>query len=239
MSLFSLNHIAQLHEIQSARLKHNQPGIGLEVEELIRRLTSGGVAGKTHDVWVTQGKRYWDLGVGTALGYESFSQYFASIPRLPTGFDVDNTEFPLRVLVETRIGLKRLCELGGIGFNGNDETLVSHDDRHAEFSQPSWIRIQDGRKNRNRSASDCQKTFAKHERGLTALQGVCAYLQHPTVVSEWTKDGAHVMDLPGSVHREHRGNAACLGVFGGRAELYWSWSDNASPKYGSASRRVC
>jgi len=47
--LFHVGHVAQLHEIQRARLGRNEPGIGPEVEELIRRLTSGGVAGKSDE----------------------------------------------------------------------------------------------------------------------------------------------------------------------------------------------
>jgi hypothetical protein len=47
-----------------------------------------------------------------------------------------------------------------------------------------------------------------------------------------------VRQTSGSVHRENRGNAACLNVNGGRAKLNWNWDDNANPKYGSASRRA-
>jgi hypothetical protein len=239
MSLFDLNHVTQLNEIQTARLRRNQPGIGTEVEDLIRRLTSGGVAGKSDDVREAQAKRYWDLGVGTALGSKSFSEYLASIPAVPEALLADDASFPLLVLVETRIGLKRLCDFGNIAFNGNDETFVAFDARHAELTTPTWIRIQDGRKNRNRSVKDCRTTFVKGELGLTALQGVCTYLQHSTVVSEWTKDGAHVMDLSGSVRREHRDVVAYLCVDEGRAELRWYWRGPARSGCGSASRREC
>ena len=47
--LFNVGHVAELHAIQKARLARGEPGIGLEVEELIRRLTSGSVAGKLTD----------------------------------------------------------------------------------------------------------------------------------------------------------------------------------------------
>jgi len=199
-----------------------------ELQELISRLTSGGVAGKSDDVREAQAKRYWDLGVGCELGFKDFNAYLASIPEIPEPLLGKDESFPTLVLVETRIGLKRLCDIGNITFCGNDKTFVSHDGRHAEFMQPTWIRIQDGRKNRNRSVKDCRKTFAKQECGLTALQGVCAYLQHPMVVSEWAKDGAHVMDLSGSVHREIRGYVAFLFVIEGRAKLFWGWVGYAS-----------
>jgi hypothetical protein len=240
MTQFSLDLVSQLTEIHNAGVRRGKPDlVGDAVVELISRLTSGGVAGKFDDIREVQAKRYWDLGVGRELGFSSFEAYLASIPQLPTAFNVDNTEFPIRVLVETRIGLKRLCEIGNIAFEGNDETFIAYDERYSEFKQPTWIRIQDGRKNRNRSVKDCRKNFAKYERGLTALRGVCAYLQHAEVVSEWTKDGAHVMDLSGSVLSEIRGFAAFLGVDEGRAKLYWHWLDFARSKYGSASSREC
>jgi len=207
-------------------------------KEFIRRVTSARVAGKTDDVRETQAKRYWVLGVGTPLRYRSFGQYLANIPEIPEALKADDASFPILVLVEPRIGLKRLCDLGGIEFDADDKSIVGYDDRHAEFAQPTWFRMQDGRKNRNRSVSDCRNAFAEQERGLTALQGVCAYLQHPTVVSEWAKDGAHVMDLPGSIPREGvGGSAACLRVHEGRAKLGWTCNGNATPKCGSASRR--
>jgi hypothetical protein len=239
MSRFNAGHSVLLFEIQADRLQRGEPGIGPDVEDLIHRLRSGAVAGKTDDPREAQAKRYWDLGVGAALGSTSFPEYLASIPEIPEALKADDASFPFLVLVETRIGVKRLCALGNIAFDGNDETFVAHNKRHAEFTTPTWIRIQDGRRNRNRSVKDCRKTLAEHERGLTALQGVCAYLQHSAVVSEVTEDDAHVMDLSGSVRRGFRGSAAYLVVHGGRAKLGWDWSVTAVPEYGSASRREC
>jgi hypothetical protein len=212
-------------------------GIGEHVQELIRRLTSGGVAGKSDDIRVAQAKRYWDLGVGRELDFPSFKAYLASIPEIPEALKAADASYPNLVLVETRIGLKRLCDLGNIAFEGNDETFVAYDDRHAEFTQPTWIRIQDGRKNRNRSVKDCRKTFAIDELGLTALQGVCSYLQHSTVVTDLNLSDGHVMDLSGSVPRDDRGCAAYLIAHEGRAVLYWNWCGSANLKDGSASRR--
>lgn len=45
-------------------------GLHDETSEIVRRVTSGGVAGKSDDVRTVQAKRYWDLGVGTALGWD-------------------------------------------------------------------------------------------------------------------------------------------------------------------------
>lgn len=229
----STGQIRQLLEIDAKR------PIGDHVQELIRRLTDGGVAGRSDDQRMVQAKRLWDRDVGTALGIRSFTAYLGTIPYIPAELLKDDAEFPLLVLVETRLGLKKLCGHGGVAYDGDAETFVAYDERHREFDRPTWIRVQDGRKNRNRSIRDCRKSFGKRERGLTALQGVCTYLHHPSVVSEATQDGAHIMDLSGSVLRDNRDYAACLKLWNGQPRLDWDWDGDASPEYGSASRRDC
>lgn len=191
------------------------------------------------DMRERQAKRYWNLGVGRELGLVTFDQYLATIPRVPANLAKDDAAFPLIVLVEPRIGLAKLCRIGNVSFSDDDNTFDIFDARHAEFAKPTWIRMQNGRKNRNRSVSDCRDSFAKKELGLTVFQGVCAYLQHPDAVPEATEDGAHVMDLPGSVHREDRGGAAYLGVWYGQPELGCDLDGGAHPGCGSASRREC
>ena len=186
-----------------------------------------------------QAKRFWDMGVGRKLGKTSFAAYLTDIPKVPADPLTDDTAYPYFILAEPRLGLKRLCELGGVVFDGNDETFIAYDKAHREFTQPTWIRIQDGRKNRNRTVRDCRKSFGKDERGLTALQGVCAYLQHPTVLSEATQADAHVMDLSGSVRRDGRADAASLELWDGQPELLCHWDGIALPLCGAASRRDC
>lgn len=236
---FNLAQVVQLTEIQNARRRRGQPGIGSVIDELIRRLTSGGVAGKTDDVRTAQAKLLWDLGVGRELGMPSFETYLATIPQIPAELAKDDADYPLLVLVEPRVGLKRLCGLGNIESSGGDNMFVEHDGWHGEFAEPAWIRVQDGRKNRNRAVRDCRASFAQDELGLTALQGVCTYLQHPESVVDTDREDGHVMDLPSSVRRDKRDAAAYLKVCGGRAELRWYFDYLGHPRYGSASRRKC
>ena len=227
--------IKRLLEIDSEGL-----GIGEEVQELILRITSGGVAGIFGDPRVIQAKRYWDLGAGQKLDKKSFKEYLAEIPEIPAGLLSDDPAYPYLVLVEPRIGLTKLCRLGNVAYEGDDNTFVPYDDRHADPTQPSWTRIQDGRRNRNRPSNECRQSFAKDELGNTGLIGVCAYLQHPGVVTDlYQGDKGHAMDLPGSVRRGKRDQSLCLYVQDGRAELIWYFNDSASPRYGSASRREC
>lgn len=170
--LFDLGHVAQLHEIQTARLKNGEPGIGREVAALIRRLTSGGVAGRSDNPQIVQTKRLWDLGIGTELGYWSFEEYAKTIPVISPRLLLPDREFPLLVLVEPRLGFKMLCALANVDFSGDDKKVVSWNDEDCDAVTPVWIRIQDGRKNRGRSVADCRRDFARNEVGLTALQGV-------------------------------------------------------------------
>lgn len=184
-----------------------------------------------------EAKRFWDIGVGRELGLSSFEAYLATIPQAPAELVLDDADYPLLVLVEPRVGLKRLCSLGGIEFSGDGETFVQYDQWHHEFVQPSWIRVQDGRKNRNRAARNCRVTFAEDELGLTALQGVCTYLHHPDAVTDTDREDGHAMSLSGSVHRDNHVRVASLKLWRGGAKLRWDFDGHAVPKYGSASRR--
>ena len=204
-----------------------------------QHLSSSEQALTATDIRLAQAQRYRHLGVDTSLGFTSFEDYLASIPEIPAALLADDPEFSLLVLVETRLGLKKLCDLGDIAFNGGgDDTFIAYDDRHCELTVPTWIRVQDGRRNRNRSGRDYRKTFGQGELGLTALQGVCAYLQHPQVVSEASQNGAHTMNLLGSVYRGDRADAACLGLWSDRPELIWDFDGYAYWHYGPASRRA-
>jgi hypothetical protein len=244
----TLGQIGQLIEINAAC-----DDFGDDVQELIRRRTAGGVVGakgkkgKRDPRW-KQAKRYWDLGIGRALGFASFKDYLggdsaknlAPIPEIPAELLADDPALPYLVLVEPRIGLTKLCQLGNIKYDGDDETLVPYDDRYVDPKQPFWIRVQDGRKNRNMRPSDCRVKFEKDELGLTAPVGICVYLQHPGVLTDLNQGNqGHAMDLLGSVRRDDRGDFAFLLLEDGIARLNWNWNDSADPQYGSASRREC
>jgi hypothetical protein len=231
-NLFDLGHVTQLHEIQRARLKRGKPGIGREVEELIRRLTSGGVAGESLEPWAFQAKRYFEMGIGREIGITHFEKYLETIPKPPPQLRLLDKNFPLLILVEPRLGLKMLCSCGNVDFDGDDDTFI-----RCDLVKPFWIRMQDGRKNRNRSVDDCRRDFAKNELGLTALEGVSAYIQYPEVVSDSTRRDGHAMDMPGSVRCEQRGDVASLRASSGRIVLDWRWGDSALPNHGSASCR--
>ena len=227
--LFHVGHVAQLHEIQTARVNRGEDGIGMEVEELIVRLTSGGVAGKSDDPRVVSAKGWFDLGAGRELQILKFKDYLATIPEVPALPEAFVGRFGRLVLVEGRLSLTTLCRLARLKFNGNDSTFVPFDPAKAK-SGVRWMWCQDGRRNRDRKPTDCRNSFPADEVGLDAVEGVSVYVDDPTVIH------GHVLDLPGSVLADNRDDCAYLGNWDVGLRLDWYWDDSASPGCGSASR---
>jgi len=254
-SLMDLGHVAQLHEIQKARLKRDEPGIATEVEALIKRLTDGGVAGtrkggrifnselpgiRAEEQRRIQAKRLWDKGFGDVIGCESFEQYLETIPEIPERPQDLPEHFKL-ILVDARIardnnlgGLVAVCELLGVTFSGNTNTLVSHDPKHKVKEDVYWMWCQDGKQNCNKSVKTCRKQFAKSgEIGLNAMEGLAIFAQNPDVLKD------HCIDLPSSVRSGGREGCAQLRLWRDRPGLRCCWGGNAYPDFGSASRREC
>ncbi len=241
-SLFDVGHVAQLHEIQRARLKRGQPGVGDFVQELIRRLTSGGVAGTQADPRISQVKRLWDLGVGRVLGIGSFEEYLAGIPVVPPEVEAYDDAFPYLVLVEPRVGFSEFCGMAAIYARWHQDVVAPFEERYTEFSGPTWIRIQDGRKNHDRSWRNAESAG---ELFLTAIQGVCAYIHHPGVLEATEgvpERGGHVMDLLGtimlgqetsmaSLHKQYNGVVEFL--LGARG-----YGSSHGVKHGGATRKL-
>lgn len=255
---FTTGQIARLHQIEQARLRGGGRGVHDEVQELIRRLESGGVSpgtqpprGKRHGKGkdrstrdpriLEQAKRLWDKGWATKIlgedaqpRYRTFPEYLASIPEIPTfpaGYD---ERFPHLVLVDRRIQVVEACQMLGVSFDGDSDTFVPHDPTHSVKRLVYWIRVQDGKLHRNHKPSVCRTEFAAHgdEFGLEAHEGLALYAQSPNLLEIDT-----AMDLPGSVHADLRAHCACLKRWTeDDVKLHWSWDDDPHPGYGSVSR---
>jgi hypothetical protein len=234
MGLFDVGHVAKLHEIQSARLSAGQEGIGPEVEELIRRLEMGGV-----NQWRIQAKRLWDRGFGRdpSVGAKTLKAYLKGIPQIPASLLADDADLSLLSLADPRPGLLRSCKLLVIQFEElgySDDSAESFDQRFAIPTTPFWFRHDDGRHNRKRRPDHCRDEATGDIQAGTAMEGIFAYAHHLDIV----KEGEHVIDLPGTVHRDNRVDCACLEVWGGQTELYlYRHSDVASPDYGALRLR--
>ena len=234
MGMFNVGHVAKLHEIQAARLSAGQEGIGLEVEEFIRRLEMGGV-----NQWRIQAKRLWDRGFGRdpKVSAKIFKAYLAGIPKIPEGLVGEDSELALFSLADPRPGLLRSCKLLGIQFEElghSDDSVEPFDDRFAIPTTPFWFRHDDGRKNRNRWPDHCRDEVNGDIQVGTAMEGIFAYAHRTNIV----KEDEHIIDLPGSVHRGARGGCAFLGVWRGQVELFVGGrSDVAVPEFGSLRLR--
>lgn len=230
--------LRQLHELDASR-----GGIGDEVQELIRRLTDGGVKVDPNDPFLAQTKVLWDKGWGTALKFESLKAYRDSVRELageiPERPPVDYLN--KLVLVDRRVQLVDGCRMAGLKFDGLNETFVPYDAKVAKkHGDVYWMWCQDGRRNRNKKPSVCRKEFivaaggVSREVGLDEFEFVAIYAQEPTVIG--TKENPHYMDLPGAVRADDSDFIACGGDWRGEPELSWGWVGAADPQFGSASR---
>lgn len=228
MAHLTTKQVKQLCEIDNAG-----PGIRVEVQELIQRLTSGGVGPQSDDPRFVQAKRLWDKGFGREQKMSSFEEYLATIPEVPEDLEAHDDRFPLLALVDARLGLVMTCVLLGVGFAGDDGTFEDFDPKKARTEKVYWIRAQDGKKNRGKSVRTCRSEFVKDEFGLTAHEGLALFAQNPEIFWYWS------MDLTDSVDRESRDRSACLEEFSGRYRyrLGWDWNGHEHPDYGSVSRR--
>ena len=235
-------------------------GVGQEVQELIRRLESGGVAGSSTskkkavqgkgpdaDLRTQQAKLLWDKRFGKTLGYNMFEAYLETIPEPPER----PTDLPdyldKLILVDARIactkdedgksfkfgGLVKVCELLGVIFNGNNSTFEPHTPEHVREEDVYWMWCQDGKRNLGKNVQTCRKEFEKNEIGLDAMQGLALFAQNRKVLQD------HYVDLPSSVHCGSRGYFAYLGLWLGGPGLSWHWGGSAGSRYGSASCRKC
>lgn len=241
-STFTIDQVGKLREIERARLKRDEPGLRSDLQALIMRLQSGGVGPQSDDPRVVQAKRLYDKGFGLREGgfpphgnWPTFDAYLATIPEIPEELKANDKRFPELVLVDTRIGIVKTCELLCVDFDGNDQTFEDFDPNKAKTDKVYWIRAQDGRKNNGKSIKTCRKQFtdAGDELGLTDHEGLALFAQNPEGLR------GRAMDLPSSVGHEGRGSAACLSWFYERPRLDWRWPDTRgrSDHYGSASCR--
>ncbi|MCI0479724.1 hypothetical protein L0Y59_04215 [Candidatus Uhrbacteria bacterium] len=227
MKNLNVSHIVRLLVADADRVRRGRPGIAPELE---RCLDSLAPVRSPEDVFARQSAALWKARIGQRFGYRSLSEYRASLPTLRPAPEDVVARFPIPLLVEARIGLVQACRLAGLLYDGDDRTLVPQGKRVSRSPSAYWIRVQDGRQNRGRSARECRKRFGRDEIGLTAIEGVALYVQHPDILDRF------FVDLPGSVHHRNRDSEAFLGEWDGIPGLYWAWNDHAHPECGSASR---
>lgn len=189
--LFSVPHIAQLHEIQAARKKRGEPGIGPEVEALIRRLNDHGVImldGNRKAAREAQAKRYWDAGIAPALGYASLKDYLKDVPAAPDlGLSNQSMLHPWLLLIEPRIAFEDLCKAAKVDCRMS--WVLRRNGDAPSGDKPFWIAFDDGRRRRGCAIDRfLEVTGSFDDHGFTAFIGVCAVLQKRGFVGEYSGD---------------------------------------------------
>lgn len=187
------------------------------------------------DTRTKQARRLYDLGYAKELGIDNFEKYLESIPDVPAGLVEEDKTFPLLTLDDPRVPRTVRARLVGVKheeFGCGDGSFVPCDARHETGSVPYWFRAHDGRVNRGKKPSVCREEATK--RGLfagTAEVGLAIWIHHQN--QNVAVEGKHVMDLPGSVHRDYRACCAYLWVWGGSPKLGDCGHGVACPQFGS------
>ncbi|MFH1253573.1 MAG: hypothetical protein V1664_04575 [Candidatus Uhrbacteria bacterium] len=183
------------------------------------------------EIRLAQARRLFELGFGGEGVI--FETYLEGIPEIPAFLVANDSKLPLLFLADPRPGLVKACQLIGIKyaeFGYGDESAEPCDKRHSDPTEPFWFRCNDGRSNRNRKPTDCRIECTGNLLAGTAMVGVTAYAHKVDIV----KEGEHIIDLPGSVDRDARGDCAYLGVWRGQPKLFLDRdAEIAYPHYGS------
>lgn len=237
--LFNVGHIAQLHEIQSARLRRGLPGIGPEIEEMIRRLRDGGSRALLSDnPRVAQAKRLYDKGFCWGTDIDTFDAYLDTIPEIPEELKEDRERFPLLTLVDGRPGIVKTCEILRVRY-GCAEGRFQRRYGMIERAEVYWMRAQAGLKNKGKLPQTCREEFAVDETGLVVIEGLAILAQYRDTLRDMIPcDGGvrWALDLCDS-----------MGCTDSLITPYIFWdndrpvldggSEHARPHHGSGSRR--
>lgn len=223
--------IARLIRIDEERRAAGQPGIGAAVSHILDGIENGSiVVSMIEDERFRQARIWWEKGVGSALGMQTFDDYLQSIPVIPTELLEEKSNMPYLVLVDGRLSPMNLMPLLSILPMG---TTDSHEQSQLqEKGGVYWMRCNAGENRRGLSVQEAESSFSSTESGLSLAEGLAFVAQYPTLIKN------HYMDLTHAAHQGFDRSAGCLGVWSGRTELRWRWRDYADPRCGTASKRV-
>lgn len=146
-----------------------------------------------------QARRYWELEIVKKIGFETFEDYLANVPKIP-GHIVGITSLQF-VLVDTRFSLDAMCKRLNIGFfdrnwRDGDENVFNKgdiDQRITDRGNTFWICTHNGRKYRGLAPEFLPGTFS-YERKMTIMMGVCTYAQIPDIYNYQESDAFYDWD---------------------------------------------
>lgn len=232
---FSMGQITRLYELERARLRGGGEGLHDLVQELIRRIESGGVMPTTTDGArftgdpqhtydrdprvVHAAKRLWDRGFGREIGRRTFAEYLLDIPDIPTFPASWDARFPHLVLVDRRVNIMLQCRLLGVRVDWwFHACMVPYDPEKSEKEFVYWMRCSDGRGHQKYRPVERRAELAttSDEAALDAYEGLACYAADPAMFG-----GSEAVDLLGVTNCNDRSEFASI----------WSWS--------SEDRRMC
>lgn len=178
-ALFNIAQVAQLHEIQRARLKRGLPGLGPEIQELIVKLQGAEPQKKeelkTPDTWERmrrkQAKLLWERGFGDHR--LRFRDFLATIPEVPEALRAENERFPHLVLVDGKsMTVDRICELASVKMRVGE--IISH------VVEVRWMRCNLGKHFDGIDVSSAK--LADDEVGFDAKEALALFIQYPKLM---------------------------------------------------------
>lgn len=202
-STFTTGQVTKLYEIEKARMSAGGLGLRPELQELITRLSSGGVGAHTDDPRFVQAKALWDKGFGREPGFDSFEAYLAEIPEIPEFLRVGNERFPHLVLVDGRLDVEKACGLAGLINTCKELPSISKSPTRS-MSGIRWMRCQYTRPTPEGPFDYVRMSMPLDEIGLDAIEGIALFVQHPGVLDERS------LDLLNAGFQGY-GNTPCIG----------------------------
>lgn len=165
------------------------------------------------------------------LEFKTPEEYIATLPEFEPQPENWKGRLDTPVLVETRISVKRQCEIAGIQYLSDGLNKTDWNKKRKDYKTPTcpykaWL--DDGRNHMDRKPSDARSNLKVDELSGTELEGVALYISNPKILEH------HYLDLPGTAVGPDR--TACLRLWGGRPELDCYLVVNAHPKFGSVVR---
>lgn len=165
------------------------------------------------------------------LKFNTPGEYVATLPEFEPQPENWKGRLDTSVLVETRISLKRQCELVGINYVSDGLRKTDWNKKLKGYTTPqapyaAWL--EDGGNNLNKKPENVKENLKTDELGGTELEGIALYISNPKILEH------HYLDLPGTT--DGSGYSACLRLWGGRPKLHCRWTDNAPPRFGSVVR---
>lgn len=179
--------------------------------------------------WSRQTQRFLELGFHNELKL-SKREYLDSLPKFRTQPEQFLGRFDIPVIVETRIPVKRQCELVGIKYflDGLEVVDWADDPKGYRTSDKPYVAwLQDGEKNLNKAVQAVRKKLVEDERGGTEFDGVALYTAHPQVLEH------HFLDLPGTMAGSF--STPFLHLWHSLPRLSCSCPDQALPLFGSVT----